>query len=346
MSPLVSLLLFLFCLIAIFYLFWPGIGLFWKWQQGRRSTERILIEDALKHLFDQEYKGWHCTIQSLAGVLSISSERAARLLSRLQALGLVNMSGSIFLLTDEGRHYALRMVRVHRLWERYLADETGVEEKEWHQKAEVLEHQMTEAETEQLAAAVGNATYDPHGDPIPTSTGNVPPPKGIPLTELKIGELARITHIEDEPELLYAQITAVGLHPGMKIQIIEKNAQRLRFVADGEEIILAPVVANQVTVESLPKEQGMEGPFENLSILKPGEKGRVIAISSVCRGQQRRRLMDLGIVPGTIIRMEMQSASGDPIAYLIRGAVIAIRKEQAKLINIERITENVVYESV
>jgi DtxR family Mn-dependent transcriptional regulator len=55
----------------------------------------------------------------------------------------------------------------------------------------------------------------------------------------------------------------------------------------------------------------------------------VLGISKALRGQQRRRLMDLGVVPGTEIIAEMRSASGDPTAYQIKGASIALRKELA-----------------
>jgi DtxR family Mn-dependent transcriptional regulator len=46
----------------------------------------------------------------------------------------------------------------------------------------------------------------------------------------------------------------------------------------------------------------------------------------------RRRLLDLGVVPGTLVRAELASLSGDPVAYRIRGAMIALRREQADLI--------------
>jgi Fe2+ transport system protein FeoA len=46
--------------------------------------------------------------------------------------------------------------------------------------------------------------------------------------------------------------------------------------------------------------------------------------------------MDLGILPGTTIRAEMRSPSGDPTAYVIRDALIALRQEQASLIQIDR----------
>jgi Fe2+ transport system protein FeoA len=49
--------------------------------------------------------------------------------------------------------------------------------------------------------------------------------------------------------------------------------------------------------------------------------------------------MDLGIVPGTVIGAELRSPGGDPTAYDIRGALIALRREQAALINIVRLEE-------
>jgi Fe2+ transport system protein FeoA len=45
--------------------------------------------------------------------------------------------------------------------------------------------------------------------------------------------------------------------------------------------------------------------------------------------------MDLGIVPGTEIEVELESMSGDPLAYKIRGTTIALRKNQTEKIYIE-----------
>ena len=49
-------------------------------------------------------------------------------------------------------------------------------------------------------------------------------------------------------------------------------------------------------------------------------------------GPERRRLMDLGILPGTLVEAEMRSPLGDPTAYLVRGALVALRREQARRI--------------
>ncbi len=61
----------------------------------------------------------------------------------------------------------------------------------------------------------------------------------------------------------------------------------------------------------------------------------MIGLSPACQGSQRRRLLDLGVVRGTEIESALSSAAGDPIAYRIRGALIALRREQAEWIRVE-----------
>ena len=49
-----------------------------------------------------------------------------------------------------------------------------------------------------------------------------------------------------------------------------------------------------------------------------------------------RRLLDLGLVPGTLVEAELTGAGGDPVAYRIRGALIALRKDQSRWIQVDR----------
>jgi ferrous iron transport protein A len=76
-----------------------------------------------------------------------------------------------------------------------------------------------------------------------------------------------------------------------------------------------------------------------LADLKPGQLGMVTDLHST--GLERRRMMDLGIVPGTVIALEMSSPLGDPVAYRIRGAMVALRQEQAKLITVKDVSSEV-----
>lgn len=72
-----------------------------------------------------------------------------------------------------------------------------------------------------------------------------------------------------------------------------------------------------------------------LSSLSIGEKCKVKKLTS--DGLIRRRMLDLGIINNTIIEPLHQSPSGDPVAYSIRGAVIALRSEVASMILVEKI---------
>ena len=190
--------------LAAVALLWPVRGLLWRWLRARRATERVLIEDALKHLFDCEYKARIANLQSLSGALAASGNRAAEILYRLEERELVTSVEGGYQLTDEGRRYALRIVRIHRLWERYLSDHTGLDPEAWHDEAELREHRTSPEEANALSASLGDPLYDPHGDPIPTAGGDIVEPQGKPLNELPVGELAEIVHVEDEPAAIYA----------------------------------------------------------------------------------------------------------------------------------------------
>ena len=125
----------------------------------------------------------------------------------------------------------------------------------------------------------------------------------------------------------------------MRVQMLEVSADRVRFWADGDEHVLAPVVAANVSFVPLPRDVNGGEPFETLASLTPGQSARVVRIAPSCRGLQRRRLMDLGLLPDTEVVAEMSSSSGDPVAYRIRGSLIALRRDQARHIHIVRPAE-------
>ena len=321
-------------------LFWPRFGMVPRWQHARRMTERTHSEDALKHIHQCESAGHSPSVESIAGALQITMNAVAELLPKMARAELLRINGDHYQLTARGRTSALHIIRAHRLWERYLADETGVAEAEWHDEAERYEHTLSPGQADQLSAHLGNPTYDPHGDPIPTTTGEMTSHGGQPLTAMAPDASVRIVHLEDEPANLYAQLVANGLHPGMDARLLESSSERVRFWAGGDEHVLAPIVAANISVVRLPTEVPVTtGPDERLANLQPGEAGTVLSISPACRGLARRRMMDLGVLPGTVVAAEMRSPSLDPTAYRIRGALIAIRRDQANLIHIRKLEE-------
>lgn len=71
-----------------------------------------------------------------------------------------------------------------------------------------------------------------------------------------------------------------------------------------------------------------------LDTLDRDELAVIVAVDS--RGEARRRLMDLGFLPGTEIRVGMSSPLGDPTAYIVRGSTIALRRAQARTVRVAR----------
>lgn len=335
-DPGLALLAFAGVAAVAALLLWPHGGLLPRWLRLRRLDERIRVEDALKHIYTCEGQGQACTLESLAGRLGISVGDAAALLAHLTHLELVRSAGEVPELTEEGRASALRVVRTHRLWERYLADRTGVPAGEWHDHAERMEHALSPAEADALARRLGHPRWDPHGDPIPTSRGEVPPHRGSALMRAATGDAVEILHLEDEPRAIYDQLLAHGMAPGGRMEVVERTERGVRLRGHGREWSLDPVQARNVSVRTLPAGERVEEAGETLADAGPGETVRVVGISSACQGTQRRRLLDLGVVRGTEVTAEMRSAGGDPTAYRIRGALIALRREQASWILVER----------
>ena len=160
--------------------------------------------------------------------------------------------------------YSIHYTKLYE-WEKYLADETSFGEEDWHIAAEKIEHQITPDQAETLAAQIGNPVFDPHGDPIPSAEGDLPAKKGNALNTLRVGEFARIIHIEDEPHAIYSQLVAAGLYPGMQVRMIELSKDRIKFLANGEEVVLAPLFAKNVTIAPIREETTVKGKFKSLS---------------------------------------------------------------------------------
>jgi DtxR family transcriptional regulator, Mn-dependent transcriptional regulator len=333
-GPVLALTLFGVLAGLVALVFWPGRGIAARLARVARTSERVRMEDALKHVYTCESVGRACSLESVAGQLGVSTGKAAALLERLSELELVRSGPDGPALTDEGRSSALQLVRTHRLWERYLADRTSVPPSEWHAEAEHVEHELSPEETDRLAARLGHPRWDPHGDPIPTASGDLPVMDDATLASVEPGTAVEVVHLEDEPRELYEALLEEGLALGTRLEVIERTPNTVRIRAGGRSWSLPALTARNVTVRPLADGDDVDRPVHTLRDLSPGMSGVVQELSPACRGAQRRRLLDLGIVRGARVTAELASAFGDPVAYRIRGALIALRGEQAEWIRI------------
>ncbi|MCF6294945.1 MAG: FeoA domain-containing protein [Flavobacteriaceae bacterium] len=335
-NPIYALLIFFAISFFGYLLFRPRKGWFWLIKNNLKSNEKIVIEDVLKQLYHSENSGKEVNVNSLTSALKFGDSIVVDAIKKMAINDLVQFDGDVLKLTNSGRDYALRIVRVHRLWEKYLAEKTGYDKTQWHEMAESKEHELSHEETNLLATKLGNPMYDPHGDPIPTNTGKIADVTGEFLSSLAVNAVGKIVHIEDEPDVIYKQILAENIHIGSQIRVVENNKKRVVFYAEGEEFKLAPIVAANITVAVLEKDEVIEENIVRLSSLKENEVAHILGISKESRGDNRRRLLDLGFVKGTEISIDLVSPMKNPIAYLVKGASIALRKDQASKILIKK----------
>ena len=313
-------------------LVWGRRAILRVWR-GRVALERIAIEDALKHIHAQEVRGCLATRESVAGALGLPLSEAMQHLVTMARRGLIRHADSGLALTDEGRTLALQVIRAHRLLERYFADELRMPVHAVHAAADHHEHTLSPAGATILDARLGYPRRDPHGDPIPSATGTVAKLDGTPLQQWPTGVPADIVHLEDEPPDVFREIINAGLTLGLTIEILDRTDQRI-VVWDGEREYVVPARATDNVFVNTARRPRV--PPVRLSDLEPGESATVRDLE--CEGFARRRLLDLGVTPGTRVDCLFKGLAPEPLAYRIRGAVIALRREQAADIIIARTT--------
>ena len=335
-NPTIALAVFFALSILAYLLFRPNKGWFWLIRNNSVSNDIIVVEDVLKLLYHNENADKHLNINDIIRTLKYNDKIILECINKMSDHELIGIQGDSVKLTKSGSDYALRIVRAHRLWEKFLAEKTGFKESEWHERAERMEHELSKVDADILSSQLGNPQFDPHGDPIPTNTGKIAKIKGIPVSELPIGTIGRIVHIKDKPEIIYKQILAENIHIGSVIRIMEKTPARIEFHSEGEAFVLAPIMAGNITVSVLEKDVVFEENLARLSILKENETAKIIGISKEIRGDSRRRLLDLGFVKGAEVKIDLLNPLGDPKAFLIKGTSIALRHNQASKILIQK----------
>src|SRR5579885_958381 len=133
-----------------------------------------VMEDYLKAIYKlQRGHGSVATVE-LSKELRVAAATTTAMVQRLAKLKLVSYHRYRGLtLTSAGERIALETIRHHRLIELYLAQHLGVDLDKVHGEAEKMEHVLSHDVEARIAAALGNPTTDPHGDPIPSTTGTM-----------------------------------------------------------------------------------------------------------------------------------------------------------------------------
>lgn len=209
------------------------------------------MEDYLKTIFGLEEVGERVTTQAIADQLDVAAPSVTGMIKRLHDLNLVDHAPYRGVtLTEAGRKVALEVVRHHRLLELYLSEALGYAWDEVHAEADRMEHTISEEFEARIDEALGFPTHDPHGDPIPTITGDLPASNDERLSDLDAGARAVIVRIRNDDRERLRYLGQLGLYPNSRLAVIEKLPFNgpLRIRVDGDEHVLGVDLAGDVYV--------------------------------------------------------------------------------------------------
>lgn len=125
-------------------------------------------------------------------------------------------------ITDEGKKFALQIIRKHRIWEVFLVDKLKFSWDEVHEVAEELEHIKSPLLMQRLDEFLGYPKFDPHGDPIPDEFGDLKARPRLPLNELELYDAGQIVAVRDSSAAFLRYLDKVGAYIGARIKVVDK----------------------------------------------------------------------------------------------------------------------------
>lgn len=212
------------------------------------------VEDYLKHLYLQQQQQPDALVPlgRLALALRVTPGTVTSMVKALAGAGLVEYEPRTGVsLTPGGEQLALHVLRRHRLVELLLVQVLGLDWSEVHPEAEELEHVISDKVLDKIDALLGHPRVDPHGDPIPTATGQIPQLRLHRLSESRQGQHLRIARIEDQEEGFLRFAAEKGLVPGTAFTVRDLNpaADAITIETDaGTELTLGTLAAGKILV--------------------------------------------------------------------------------------------------
>ena len=214
------------------------------------------IQDYLKSIYDLTRSGERASTNQIAEAMGFKPASVTGMIQKMtqgKSPLLTYQKHQGVVLTPHGEKMALEVIRHHRLLETYLHQTLGFEWDVVHAEACRLEHVISEEFEERIDAALGNPSFDPHGDPIPDRDLNMPPYTTTSLDKLQPGQQATIQRVRDrDPELL-RYLAEHNIVPGENVTVLEHSPfdgnLSLQITRQGQSIVLGPSVAEQIFVE-------------------------------------------------------------------------------------------------
>lgn len=190
------------------------------------------VEDYIKSIYKLEATGEKVTTSALAKHLGIRDGSVTDMVKKLSRKKLIKYTPYHGVtLTEPGRKIAMKTVRRHRLWEMFLVKFLGYSWDGIHDEAERLEHITSDELERRLDKALGHPKFDPHGDPIPNSKGELASRIYKRLFEADVGKTYFVVRVSDESPEVLQYLARLGLRLNSEFKVVE----RIQF--DGSVIV-------------------------------------------------------------------------------------------------------------
>jgi DtxR family transcriptional regulator, Mn-dependent transcriptional regulator len=153
-------------------------------------------------------------------------------------------------LTDSGQRLAMKVIRRHRLLERFLAETLTMSWDEVHEEAEHMEHAASERLIDRIDAYLGYPAVDPHGDPIPRADGSLAETEGVPLARCQAGQYFRVVRVMDQDPAFLRYLSECGLELNSTGELLENRPEAGALVCKlgGRSVALGLAAAGKVLV--------------------------------------------------------------------------------------------------
>lgn len=186
----------------------------------------------------------------IADRLRVSRPSVSEMIKRLTEEGLIAVAGGHITLTDSGEELAQRVVRRHRLAERFMTDILGLSWALAHREAGRWEHVMSDAVEEAMRQKLGNPTTCPHGNPIPGSGYTAPP--SVALAKVTMGQKFTVSRIPEELEFspgMLEFLENTNLMPGLSGEVTSTNDKGdMTLSVDGQNIVVEKFATERILV--------------------------------------------------------------------------------------------------
>ncbi|MBI4743519.1 MAG: metal-dependent transcriptional regulator [Actinobacteria bacterium] len=180
------------------------------------------VEEYLEIIYKLQQEEHPVRASKLAKQLDVSAASVTEMIKKLSENGYVNRTSDLGIcLTQKGEKAALKLIRKHRLIERFLTDVLGISWDKVHDEACQLEHVISSQVEDRFEKILDSPKTCPHGYPIPSKDGKIAKENVKPLSDLPVGKRGLIVKVFEEDPKMLQYLSTLGLIPEVEVFVKE-----------------------------------------------------------------------------------------------------------------------------